>query len=141
MSICSPSALARARRDLADEIYESRFGQFLLSRQGNRLKEYAHERGIFLIGDLPFFVSLDSSDVWAHPECFLLDANLSYTLDDGSVTFSVYGKNLTNEFFVTGVVDGPSTGSGTGTANGVRADQLGFGNLPRTVRVELTKRF
>src|SRR3546814_12316274 len=27
----------------------------------------------------------------------LLDANLSYTLDDGSVTFSVYGKNLTNE--------------------------------------------
>jgi 4-alpha-glucanotransferase len=26
-----------------------------------------------LIGDLPFFVSPDSSDVWAHPEFFLLD--------------------------------------------------------------------
>ena len=60
--------MARARHDLADEINESRFGQFLLSRQGNRLKEYAHERGVFLIGDLPFFVSLDSSDVWANPE-------------------------------------------------------------------------
>jgi len=47
-----------------------------VSRQGNRLKEYAHERGVFLIGDLPFFVSLDSSDVWANPECFLLDSNL-----------------------------------------------------------------
>jgi 4-alpha-glucanotransferase len=72
----SPSALERARRDLADAIYENRFGQFLLSRQGNRLKEYAHERGVLLIGDLPFFVSLDSSDVWANPECFQLDANL-----------------------------------------------------------------
>ncbi len=70
------SALARARNDLADEINESRFGQFLLSRQGNRLKEYAHDRGVFLIGDLPFFVSLDSSDAWANPECFQLDANL-----------------------------------------------------------------
>jgi len=72
----SPSALAHARRELADEIYESRFGQFLISRQGSQLKEYAHERGVLLIGDLPFFVSLDSSDVWANPECFLLDANL-----------------------------------------------------------------
>ena len=71
-----PSALARARHDLADAIEESRFGQFLVSRQGNRLKQYAHERGVFLIGDLPFFVSLDSSDVWANPECFRLDANL-----------------------------------------------------------------
>jgi 4-alpha-glucanotransferase len=70
------SALARARHDLADEINESRFGQFLVSRQGERLKNYAHYRGVFLIGDLPFFVSLDSSDVWANPECFQLDANL-----------------------------------------------------------------
>jgi 4-alpha-glucanotransferase len=71
-----PSALERARHELADAIDESRFGQFLVSRQGNRLKGYAHERGVFLIGDLPFFVSLDSSDVWANPECFLLDPDL-----------------------------------------------------------------
>jgi 4-alpha-glucanotransferase len=37
----SPSAIARARRDLADEINKARFAQFLLSRQGNCLKEYA----------------------------------------------------------------------------------------------------
>lgn len=72
----SPSAMARVRRDLADHINESRFGQFLLSRHGNSLKEYAHERGVLLIGDLPFFVSLDSSDVWANPEWFHLDTNL-----------------------------------------------------------------
>jgi 4-alpha-glucanotransferase len=33
-------------------------------------------RGLKLIGDLPFFVSADSCDVWAHPELFLLEENL-----------------------------------------------------------------
>jgi len=67
------SALARARRDLADPIDQVRWAQFLLFRQGVRLKEHAWTRGLRLIGDLPFFVSPDSSDVWANPELFLLD--------------------------------------------------------------------
>ena len=50
-----------------------RFAQFLLFRQGARLKEHARAKGVHLIGDLPFFVSPDSSDVWANPELFLLD--------------------------------------------------------------------
>jgi 4-alpha-glucanotransferase len=70
-----PSALAQARRELADEIDQVRLTQFLLSRQAKRLKEYARAKGIRLIGDLPFFVSPDSSDVWANPELFLLDEN------------------------------------------------------------------
>jgi 4-alpha-glucanotransferase len=65
--------LARARRDLAELIEHVRFAQFLLFRQGGRLREYARARGVHLIGDLPFFVSPDSSDVWADPELFLLD--------------------------------------------------------------------
>jgi 4-alpha-glucanotransferase len=69
----TPGALARARRDLAEQIELVRFTQFLLFRQGERLKRYAHSKGVGLIGDLPFFVSPDSSDVWAHPELFLLD--------------------------------------------------------------------
>jgi 4-alpha-glucanotransferase len=68
-----PAALERARRDLADWTDAIRLAQFLLFRQGKRLKEHAHARGVRLIGDLPFFVSPDSSDVWAHPEFFLLD--------------------------------------------------------------------
>jgi 4-alpha-glucanotransferase len=71
-----PPALIRARRELADQTNQSRFAQFLLFRQGERLKDYAHSRGIRLIGDLPFFVSQDSSDVWANPECFQLDDRL-----------------------------------------------------------------
>ncbi len=68
-----PAALDRARRDLADRIALASFGQFLLFRQADRLKSYAHSKGVGLIGDLPFFVSPDSSDVWANPELFLLD--------------------------------------------------------------------
>jgi len=68
-----PAALACVRLDQEEKIDQSRFAQFLLFRQGKRLKDYARERGILLIGDLPFFVSQDSSDVWANPECFQLD--------------------------------------------------------------------
>jgi 4-alpha-glucanotransferase len=68
-----PAALAGARRDLASLIDQVRFAQFLLFRQGERLKKHARSRSLRLIGDLPFFVSPDSSDVWANPEFFLLD--------------------------------------------------------------------
>jgi 4-alpha-glucanotransferase len=67
------SAIERARRELADQIGEVSFAQFLSFRQGERLKAHAHHKGLRLIGDLPFFVSADSSDVWANPEMFLLD--------------------------------------------------------------------
>jgi 4-alpha-glucanotransferase len=68
-----PAALATARSELAREIDRFRFEQFLLLRQADQVKEYAHAKGVRLIGDLPFFVSPDSSDVWANPELFLLD--------------------------------------------------------------------
>jgi 4-alpha-glucanotransferase len=67
------AALDRARRDLAIHIEQVQFVQFLLSRQGARLKEYARTKGVRLIGDLPFFVSAHSSDMWARPDLFLLD--------------------------------------------------------------------
>jgi len=68
-----PEALASARRELTNEIDQVRFAQFLLFRQGDEIKKHAHSKGVGLIGDLPFFVSPDSSDVWANPELFLLD--------------------------------------------------------------------
>ena len=68
-----PAALARAQRESAAQMQLVRFAQFLLSRQAAALKAHAHGRGVRLIGDLPFFVSPDSSDVWASPELFLLD--------------------------------------------------------------------
>jgi len=69
----APKALAQARSDLANRIDQVRFAQFLLFRQGARLEKHARAKRVRLIGDLPFFVSPDSSDVWANPELFLLD--------------------------------------------------------------------
>ncbi|HWE23596.1 MAG TPA: 4-alpha-glucanotransferase [Myxococcales bacterium] len=68
-----PRALDRARSELLGRVEIVRFSQFLLFRQGARLKDYARAKGVRLIGDVPFFVSPDSSDVWANPELFLLD--------------------------------------------------------------------
>jgi 4-alpha-glucanotransferase len=68
-----PAALAEGRQELENLVNLARLAQFLLFRQGERLKEYAHAKGVRLIGDLPFCVSPDSSDVWANPELFLLD--------------------------------------------------------------------
>lgn len=43
-----------------------------LVRRAPSLKQHAHDRGVRVIGELPFFVSPNSSDVWANPELFLL---------------------------------------------------------------------
>lgn len=71
----TPDAMKSARRILADQIKKISLAQFLVFRQGQRMKEHSRHRGVQLIGDLPFFVSSDSSDVWANPELFLLDAD------------------------------------------------------------------
>jgi outer membrane receptor protein involved in Fe transport len=70
-----------------------------------------------------------------------LDAGVRVGSADERWELALLGKNLTDEFYITGVVDGPSTGSGTGTPTGVIADQAGFATLPRTVQVRLTPRF
>ncbi|MBM3980937.1 MAG: 4-alpha-glucanotransferase [Planctomycetes bacterium] len=68
-----PVALAALEKQLADEVLMHKFGQFLFDRQWGALKAFAAARGVKLVGDAPIFVALDSSDVWANPDQFLLD--------------------------------------------------------------------
>lgn len=68
-----PSALARARRELASEIALVEFQQYLFARQWRRLRSYCRARDIRLIGDIPIFVAHDSADVWANPRYFCVD--------------------------------------------------------------------
>lgn len=70
-----------------------------------------------------------------------LDAGVRLGSEDDRWEFALLGKNLTNRFYVSGSADGPSTGSGTGTAGGVHADALGFAARPRTVQLQFTGRF
>ena len=68
-----PETLARFRRELAEEIDFQIFLQYEFFTAWHRLKAYANERGLRLIGDLPIYVSADSADVWTDPHLFQLD--------------------------------------------------------------------
>ncbi|MCD8050807.1 MAG: 4-alpha-glucanotransferase [Clostridiales bacterium] len=60
---------------LKDEIGYQMFLQYVFARQWRRLSDYAHQKGVWLMGDLPFYMGADSVDVWANREQFLLDGD------------------------------------------------------------------
>ena len=68
-----PAALEEARTQLAVEVDFWKGVQYLFCRQWKKLKAYANEKGISILGDLPIYTALDSADVWASPEQFQLD--------------------------------------------------------------------
>ena len=68
-----PSAMARYTAELADEIREVQFQQFVFFDQWKKLKSYANSRGIRIVGDIPIYVAFDSADTWSHPELFEFD--------------------------------------------------------------------
>ena len=67
-------ALNYYRRELYYDIEFYEYIQYEFYRQWFRLKKYANEKGIKIIGDIPIYVAYDSADVWAHPELFQMDA-------------------------------------------------------------------
>ncbi len=67
------TALRNAQRIYAKQIAQIEFEQFVFFTQWAELRSYAHQKGIKLFGDMPIFVSFDSSDVWASRENFLMD--------------------------------------------------------------------
>jgi 4-alpha-glucanotransferase len=71
----TPTALARAREQLREQVEAHMFYQFLFFRQWFALKSYFNEHGISIVGDLPIFVAEDSADVWTNPEQFKLEKN------------------------------------------------------------------
>ncbi|MBW4462273.1 MAG: 4-alpha-glucanotransferase [Nodosilinea sp. WJT8-NPBG4] len=68
-----PEAMAAWREKLADDIFSHKFLQFEFHRQWQALRQYARDRQIQIIGDIPIYVAHDSVDVWAYPENFMLD--------------------------------------------------------------------
>lgn len=66
-------ALRKAQKELAETVMRYAFYQFIFFREWNKLRAYANERGIQIIGDIPIFVANDSADVWAHPDLFFMD--------------------------------------------------------------------
>ncbi len=60
-----------------EQLNEAKFIQFLAYRQYFKLKKYANEKGIEILGDIPIYCAHDSADVWASPELFDLNPDLT----------------------------------------------------------------
>lgn len=69
----SSGALARYTDELRDEVRYIKWRQYVFSRQWTRFHSACGGKGIKLIGEIPFYLRLDSADVWAHPELFDLN--------------------------------------------------------------------
>ncbi len=66
-------AIEHYGRILGDEVNFYKYTQYLFFKQWTSLKSYANKNGISIFGDIPIYVSEDSSDTWANPEIFQLD--------------------------------------------------------------------
>jgi len=55
------------------------FLQYQFFTQWGKVKAYAKKAGVKIIGDIPIFVAMDSADIWANPELFMLDTDAKPT--------------------------------------------------------------
>ena len=70
------AVLDKYRTLLREDMQFFTYLQFLFFRQWTALRDYVHQQGIRIIGDLPIYVAMDSADVWAEPQFFQLDDDL-----------------------------------------------------------------
>ena len=69
----TPAAMDKYRRKYAKEIAFYQFQQYLFQVQWEKVKTYANDNGIKIIGDIPIYVAFDSADTWANPVLFQFD--------------------------------------------------------------------
>lgn len=79
-----PEALEKARGYLRESMDYYAWQQYEFFRQWNALRGYAGEQGIQIIGDMPYYVTLDSVECWKDPSLFQLDGNNSPTFISGA---------------------------------------------------------
>jgi 4-alpha-glucanotransferase len=68
-------AVKEWKEKLADEILYQKFIQYVFVHQWKAVKQYANQKNIKVIGDLPIFIAYDSADLWANKELFTVDEN------------------------------------------------------------------
>lgn len=61
--------------DQQEEIFYIKFLQFIFYKQLDEVITYAHKKGVKIMGDIPFYVDLDSADVWSDRPDFMIDRN------------------------------------------------------------------
>lgn len=69
------TVLENERTALSEAISFQTFIQYIFYKQWNDIKSYANNNSIKIIGDIPIYVAMDSSDTWCNPELFQFDQN------------------------------------------------------------------
>ncbi len=94
------ASMKKAEKEHADEIMFYKFQQYVFADEWKKLKGYANERNVEIIGDIPIYVAFDSADTWSRPELFQLDGNCVPTAVAGcppdafSATGQLWGNPL-----------------------------------------------
>ena len=65
----------RQHNKFLQQINFYKFVQYIFFTQWIVVKSYANSKGIKIMGDMPFYVSMDSADVWSNTYCFQIDEN------------------------------------------------------------------
>ena len=68
-------ALDKVKKEYEKELDFIFFEQYMFDKQWKGILEYAHQHKVKIIGDLPFYVAMDSADTWAHPEVFEMNSD------------------------------------------------------------------
>lgn len=92
-----------------DQLLYYKFIQFLFFSQWQKLYDYALEKNISLIGDIPIYVALDSVDVWSNLELFKIDPQTLEPLQVAGVPpdyFSETGQHWGNPVYQWKTADG-----------------------------------
>lgn len=69
------ACMRRMREELDDDVVCYEWIQYQFFGQWEKLRSYANEAGVQIVGDIPIYVAMDSADVWTHPELFQLDGD------------------------------------------------------------------
>ena len=77
------AGLKKFQKEHSEQVEEQKFLQFLFFTQWLRVKAYANERGVQVIGDIPIFVGYDCADTWTNPGLFHFDKDLKPTVVAG----------------------------------------------------------
>jgi 4-alpha-glucanotransferase len=78
------------------DVKREKFKQYIFYRQWFRLKSYANERGVRIIGDLPIYPAFDSADVWKNQRLFRFDVWAGVPPDYFSPEGQLWGNPVYN---------------------------------------------
>lgn len=96
-----PAILKEYKEKYQEEILFHEFLQYEFASEWAKIKAYANEKGICIIGDLPIYVALDSSDTWSNTELFKLNKNMEPVVVAGCPpdSFSAEGQLWGNPIY------------------------------------------